>query len=89
MKERTKTERIFTVIFLFIFLFASRYIGIIGYLVISLIFLFLYIKKQKSEYINEGTKQDYKKLIKYYILSTVISIVILLIFIIFDFFINK
>ena len=66
MKERTKTERIFTVIFLFIFLFASRYIGIIGYLVISLIFL--YIKKQKSEYINEVEKQDYNKLIKHYIL---------------------
>ncbi len=87
MKERTKTERIFTVIFLFIFLFASRYIGIIGYLVISLIFL--YIKKQKSEYINEVEKQDYNKLIKHYILSIIISILILLIFIIFDFFINK
>ena len=55
----------------------------------SIIFLFLYIKKEKSEYINEVEKQDYKKLIKYYILSTIISTVILLIFIIFDFFINK
>lgn len=89
MKERTKVERIINVICLFIFLFASMYLGLVCYIVSSLVFIILNYKKLKSEDIKESQKENYKKAIKYHCIVEIIAIIVLLILSIFEFLILK
>ncbi len=89
MKTNTKAEKITNVICLFIFLFASMYLGLVCYIVSSLIFIILNYKKLKSEDIKETQKENYKKAIKYHCVVEIIAIIVLLILSIFEFLILK
>ena len=89
MKTNTKAEKITNVICLFIFLFASMYLGLVCYIVSSLVFIILNYNKLKSEDIKETQKESYKKSIKYHCIVEVIAIIVFLILSIFEFLILK
>ncbi len=89
MKTNTKAEKITNVICIFIFLFASMYLGLICYIISSLIFIIINYRKLKLENIKETQQEIYKKSIKYHCIVEIIAIIILLILITFEFLILK